>query len=284
MLVTFGKVISIMAIYLFMQIIIGTIFGLVIGMLEVLHSSGLTDVDDLGQAVADRIISHTGTILLISASLSLLIYALIDRKKGLRQAWSMHPISFTHILLLLVLGASCGLVMGYILNFFSQMEGLKYSFETYEEMTGDLLGESSLLLLILAIGIAAPVIEEILFRGMVFRRLRETMRLPFAFILQSLLFGLYHFNWIQSTYATVLGLLLTWIFLRYGSIFAAICVHMGINVFGVISTTEIMSTFLNDYAWLNLGLGIVVFGLTVIGVLRYQGHSLYTHLLKSGKL
>lgn len=58
--------------------------------------------------------------------------------------------------------------------------------------------------------VLAPILEEGAFRLVLYGWLRRFMAfLPAAFI-SSLAFGLYHGNWIQGTYAFLLGMVLAW--------------------------------------------------------------------------
>lgn len=72
---------------------------------------------------------------------------------------------------------------------------------------------------------AAPVLEELLFRGVVLQRLLRNER-PWVAIGQSaLLFGLFHFNPAQSLNAGLGALLLGWLYYRTRSLWLCMAVH-----------------------------------------------------------
>ena len=83
----------------------------------------------------------------------------------------------------------------------------------------------------LATVILAPIVEEIMFRGV-------TMRLAgkagagflVANLIQAVAFGIYHFNLVQGIYATVLGLVLGYVAYKYDSIFPSILLHLVYNL------------------------------------------------------
>ncbi|MGN0315570.1 MAG: lysostaphin resistance A-like protein [Fusicatenibacter sp.] len=77
-----------------------------------------------------------------------------------------------------------------------------------------------------------PVFEELLYRGVLFRKLWD--HLPFAWcnVIQSAIFGLMHGNPVQAAIAFLLGLLLGWMAEYYQSIFPSVFLHMVINLFG----------------------------------------------------
>ena len=72
--------------------------------------------------------------------------------------------------------------------------------------------------------IAAPIVEEILFRGFVQRSLMPFGR-KFAIFGSALLFGMFHGNLIQSPYAFLVGLVLGYVAAEY-NIWWAILLHM----------------------------------------------------------
>ena len=54
-------------------------------------------------------------------------------------------------------------------------------------------------------GIAAPFAEEVIFRWLVFLRMRDNMRVITAALFSGLTFGIYHMNLLQGVYATIMG-------------------------------------------------------------------------------
>lgn len=80
----------------------------------------------------------------------------------------------------------------------------------------------------LYMGLGAPIVEEIIFRGLILRGL-EPWGKRFAIVASSLLFGLFHGNLIQSPYAFVVGLVLGYTALEY-SITWAMVLHMVNNL------------------------------------------------------
>jgi len=77
--------------------------------------------------------------------------------------------------------------------------------------------------------LAAPVLEEIIFRGVVQKRLTKMMNLHSAIILQAFIFGFIHLNFIQGTYAFVLGIIIGYIYHWFDSIWYACAIHVAFN-------------------------------------------------------
>ncbi len=107
--------------------------------------------------------------------------------------------------------------------------------EQYEELleTSGLASDTSLLMLCYAV-ILGPICEELIFRGATMRQARKAVPFWLANILQALLFGIFHMNWIQGIYAFALGLLLGFVCEIGGSIYYSILLHILFNFSGTV--------------------------------------------------
>lgn len=102
-------------------------------------------------------------------------------------------------------------------------------FEGYEETTQDIFSQS-VLMQITAVGIVMPLVEEIVFRGLIYRRMKDYMKATMAMILSSLIFGIYHGNFIQAAYGFVMGLLMVFVFEKYQTLAAPVICHISSNL------------------------------------------------------
>lgn len=82
----------------------------------------------------------------------------------------------------------------------------------------------------LAVAVAAPITEELLFRGMVFRHLRQAVSFVPAAVLSALLFGLTHENLWQMAYAFALGMVLALVCETYRGLWPAVLFHGAANL------------------------------------------------------
>ncbi len=81
----------------------------------------------------------------------------------------------------------------------------------------------------LMVAVAAPVLEETLFRGVILKALLKKYQ-PFkAILISAVAFGAFHMNPWQFLYATVLGLLLGYMYWKTKSLFYPIIIHMILN-------------------------------------------------------
>lgn len=80
--------------------------------------------------------------------------------------------------------------------------------------------------------VAAPVAEELIYRGLTLRIFEKAFPFWAANVMQAALFGLMHMNLIQSSYAFLLGILLGLIARKYGTLKGSILCHFVINLSG----------------------------------------------------
>ncbi|MDO5570722.1 MAG: type II CAAX endopeptidase family protein [Bacteroidales bacterium] len=73
--------------------------------------------------------------------------------------------------------------------------------------------------------ILAPIMEEMIFRGIVLKTLLKTHSVWKSIVVSSLIFGFIHFNPAQSLTAFIIGLLLGWLYYKTKSLWAPIFVH-----------------------------------------------------------
>lgn len=92
---------------------------------------------------------------------------------------------------------------------------------------------------LLFVGILAPILEEIFFRKLVIDRWRRWGDLP-AILGSGLLFGLIHGNVGQVVYATLVGMVFGYIYLRTGRLRYTVALHMIVNLIGGVFTSEVI--------------------------------------------
>lgn len=78
---------------------------------------------------------------------------------------------------------------------------------------------------ILSAVVAAPIVEEILFRGLILESCRERFGRTTAVFVSAFLFGLIHIVPLQVVNAFVVGLILGYVYLKTGSLLSAMIIH-----------------------------------------------------------
>lgn len=101
---------------------------------------------------------------------------------------------------------------------------------------------------IMTTGIIGPIYEEILFRYLLYNRLKNIYQYKKALLITTTIFALTHLNPIKILYAFILGLTFNYIYEKENNILAPILIHTSANI---------MSIFLYEYNTYLLLLSII---------------------------
>jgi len=99
-------------------------------------------------------------------------------------------------------------------------------------------------------GIVSPIVEEIVFRGVLYSRMKKFYSVPRAVVFSALLFGMFHANLPQFLYGTAMGVLIA-VCYQYSDCFVVpVLIHMSANSFiFLISEVTVWTTFLMTPIW-----------------------------------
>ena len=101
----------------------------------------------------------------------------------------------------------------------------------YEKITSTLCIENgSPLVIFLLVVVIGPIAEELLFRGVIYGRLRNSFTVTQAAVISAAIFGIYHKNIVQGLYAAFFGIILAYIFEKTQTIWGCTLMHMAFNV------------------------------------------------------
>ena len=141
--------------------------------------------------------------------------------------FSPRPVSPRNKAGLIMLGLGVQLTVSVALSFaFALLPQLEQEYT--EVMNSGDLGTVALLPILATLG--APVVEEVLCRGVAFACARRALpRVWMANVLQALLFAVLHGNITQGAYAFAIGLVLGGVWLRYRRLGCCIAVHFAVN-------------------------------------------------------
>ena len=142
-----------------------------------------------------------------------------------------------------------GVLGQYASNLIATLTGVLISsaMDSYEDLAQNFdLSTASPVLMILAVCIVGPIAEELVFRGMIFGKLRRAFSFWPAAIISGIMFGVFHMNIMQGVYASVLGVLLAYVYEKTQTIFGSIFFHIVFNA----------SSYITDFV--NSGIQSVV--------------------------
>ena len=179
---------------------------------------------DLDSFMASHFAWITIVALLISFGVNIFAYRAdnVSQSDYLKQ----HPLHLLWIFLI-------GVLMSHALSILFSLLPLDHIIGSYQDVENEIYGAGWIWAVIRAV-IVTPVVEELVFRGLTFRRLKEYTNFWVAALVSSALFGIYHMNLIQGLYAFVFGIIICVLYDRYGHLAAAVLVHFGANLLSVI--------------------------------------------------
>lgn len=189
---------------------------------SILNGGGLDQ-----NALLTDVLAYTPHITLFSAVLTLVILAIffLARKKKL-----FAEVGFVRTKPSLV-GAAAAITPALYVVVIVVMGFLPEALlEDYAQASAGL--DDTGLFTLLATVIAAPIVEEVIFRGLIQSRLARAMPGWLAAVIAALVFGLCHGQIVWATYAFVLGLFFGWMRLRSGSILPSLAAHFVFNLIG----------------------------------------------------
>lgn len=77
--------------------------------------------------------------------------------------------------------------------------------------------------------ILSPLAEEIVFRWLMYGRMKKMLNVRVAIFISAVFFGFYHQNMLQGIYAFIMGIIITMIYEKAGTIVAPFIFHAGAN-------------------------------------------------------
>lgn len=213
----------------FIVIIVAEVIIMLPAILE--GMSGDMSFDAVMLLVSETVMSNMMTLQIAAQVAMFLVFGLwyyfaYGRKK---RPESAEKPSVSHIALLAALGLILQFGIGSVLSLIEVFAPqLLENYNELMELMG--IGELSLPVMI-ATSIMAPLSEEVLCRGVILRLAeRVSARFWVANVIQALAFGILHGNWVQGTYAFLLGLILGYIYGKYRNIWLCMLLHGAMNL------------------------------------------------------
>ncbi|MBE6935208.1 MAG: CPBP family intramembrane metalloprotease [Ruminococcaceae bacterium] len=188
--------------------------------------------------VTARILEAQGPLLMIAFLITMLVLTVFFRARGKRlreEVWAM-PVRITMLWPVVLLGASLALVTCYLISVIPWPEEMLATYETLYANTVD----TSVLTFFVTV-LFAPILEEVIFRGLAFTRFCRVMPPMAALLLSAVIFGAFHGALIWMIYAIIGGAAMTLVYMKYRSLYASILMHMVFNVVGGYLVTLIVT-------------------------------------------
>lgn len=234
---TFGYV----ALFLGMQLLVSFgvqfVFGFKAG-IEASASGVPIDSVELTQEMQMFLMENQNVLLMISGALTLLFLLIFFkcRKKSFGKEVQLEKLNKRMVLPCIIMGWSFSLLVSSVLNVIPLPQELV---QGYAESSQGIV-EGNYFVRILATVVLIPVVEEVIFRGLIYTRLRNAINVPVAIVVSSLVFGVMHGHILWISYTFIGGILFAVVMEKTKSLKASILLHMALNsVSAVIGGIEI---------------------------------------------
>lgn len=148
------------------------------------------------------------------------------------------------------------------LNNIISMSPLMTMSESYDDAASAFYG-TNIWIELLGSALVTPILEEMLHRGVVYKRLRHMTGIWASVLMSALVFAVLHFNLVQFTYAFLLGIVLALIMEKSDHLYGPILAHIIANAIAVIRTE---TGFLAGTVDGSVSAWLVSVGLLLMGV------------------
>lgn len=229
-LAAFGKCAAYLALFLGMQLLVSSIYSAHLSA-ELMLRYPTEDFYAFYDLLYNALLAKTMEISLVASLLTLGTVTIFfkARHKSLRQELLLRPVS------------------GRLLGWCAALAFCLYWFVSLvlSALPADVLADYMVaaeglddtgVVAFLAAGIVAPIVEEVIFRGLIFTRLNRVMSGMAAAVLSAAVFGWCHGQFIWFCYAFVLGLIFGYLTHATGSVLPAMVMHLVFNL-----TNELMA-------------------------------------------
>ena len=167
----------------------------------------------------------------------------------------------------LVLAAVGAVCISRGVNYFLALTFLPQVFPGYREVSEG-ISQCGFLSRMAAVVVSAPLLEEVLMRGLVYGRLKEALGEPRkAIVISGLMFGMFHGNVVQGIYAFAVGLFFAQVYEAGKTLFLPVLAHMAVNA---VSLLEAQTGWLEGLGRLPVAYNLVTAAFLAAGMLCWR--------------
>lgn len=255
------QALGLMGLYIGLQALLGVVVTIPV-FLNNIDSAEIVD----GIAIFDHFSDAILTSIVLSASLfiGIIAFYFYRRRHSVRPLYRFDKIGYTQLIWAVIIGFGC-IFLSQVILAVSEFVGIINvdMLKGYEEEMAALIGQSPVWLILLTVGIVAPIAEELLFRGLIFHLFNRHLNIKIALIIQGILFGAFHMNLVQGVYASVLGVVMGIAYVLTGNLWIPIVMHIVNNSAAVLLPESLMNDPIITTVLLSLIL-LVPLGLWVL--------------------
>lgn len=227
-----GKAAVYFSVYLVSQILVSFAYSTALSAkmtMEIMASGEELDVLAMTEALTAELMGRMMEMTLVAGLVTLVIFWLrfVVRRKKLTKEVGIRKIPVNGILPIALLAACFNVITSVVISYIPWPQSWIDSYAANSSAI-----DGSVLSWITAV-LMAPVLEEIVFRGLMYTRLKKGLPAIAAVIVTSLAFGIAHGTIIWAIYTFIFSLVLIWVFEKFQSLTACILLHMAYNLSGM---------------------------------------------------
>jgi len=187
------------------------------------------------------------------------------KKEGVKEL-NIRKVSIDNTIIVILFGISMNMLVVIIyamviLGYFPSV------YEHYGDVDGIVNNTSSYFMTVLAVGIGIPILEEVVFRGVVYTELKKITSYNKALFIQALIFGVAHGNLFQGTHAFLSGIVMAIAYDKTKSLNSAILIHIAYNITATTMVYRVSGDFLELMLIPLVAVAVVVVVATLVYIL-----------------
>ena len=261
-------IISPVLIYILITYAVSTVFSVALLASNSAMLFQITNQDVLLEELLKLISSQYYNIAFATSAVMIIVFFIMFFKKE-RTVFDKkfaNKLTIKGIFMMIGLAIGTFMLVNILLTIIASLPLLEQTMNSYNSQM-ELTFNNNLLFDILVIGILAPIQEELLFRGLVYNRLRIiSQNEKLSAIYCALFFSMMHFgSIIQMAYAFGLGYLLCTVYAKFENIIAPILVHVMFNMSNFILINSVVDNALTTMVGVSVfyALGVAIFTISV---------------------
>ena len=159
----------------------------------------------------------------------------------------------------------CGVCICISLNSLIMRSGITQYSETYQTTSQSIYG-ASVFIQLSGVAFLAPMAEELVYRGMLYRRMRNMLPVWMSILGSAIIFGVNHGNIVQFVFAFITGAVMAYLYEIYHSLKASVLFHVVLNMTSLICTwLNVFSVLLeHPYLWIVTTFCLILFAIITI--------------------
>lgn len=263
-----GSALGYLMLFLGVQFVVSLLIMLVIIIQTVLGAMpyGYGNEFYLISEAMDAIFGSMMLIALISDVITVLVLWLIFfcRRKSFLGETQICRFPVGGIVPIILFGFSANILVSFLLSIVPLPQSW---LDSYFQNVSLVVNDKGIIAWIAAV-VAAPIAEELIFRGLIYTRLKRAMPSVLAAVISSLLFGIAHGTilWAISTF--LIGMLLIWLFETFHSLLASILAHSALNLIGMLPYFD--NEMSDTEGWIWFAASLLVFVASAVWVILFM--------------